>query len=259
MKKFIFILLSIFLIATPLWAEGNDANTILLLHCNGDDEAVVIPDTSVGGNGGATHGNATVVANAQLDTAQKVFGTASLLLDGTDDRITFADHADWDWGTGAWTIDCHVMFDTTTASRYLVSHFKDDTNRWIFGWYNGATDHLQFYCNIAGTDQGGLSDAWTPTDDTWYHLAVSRSGNTIYFFVDGVAKGSIAFNQDIPDMTGVLGIGARQKVANWAVFHHGWIDELRISNVARWTEGFDVSTEEYSAVVGAQVFVTELQ
>ena len=51
---------------------------VLVAHMNGADESVIIPDSSP-----SAHGNATVVGNAQLDTAQKVFGTASLLLDGT--------------------------------------------------------------------------------------------------------------------------------------------------------------------------------
>jgi len=47
----------------------------------------------------------TVEGNAQIDTAQSMFGGASGLFDGTGDYLSLANSDDWDLGTGAWTID----------------------------------------------------------------------------------------------------------------------------------------------------------
>jgi hypothetical protein len=39
---------------------------------------------------------ATFSGNAQLDNAEKKFGSSSIEFDGTGDLITFVDNADWD-------------------------------------------------------------------------------------------------------------------------------------------------------------------
>ena len=73
-------------------ATSFDSYTKLLLHCDGTDASTIFTD-EIG------H---TIVANgdAQIDTVQKVFGTASGLFSGTDDFISSADSADWDFGSG---------------------------------------------------------------------------------------------------------------------------------------------------------------
>ena len=55
----------------PSSEYSSDANTQLLLHCNGTDTSTTFIDS---GNTGHT---VTANGNAQLDTAQKKFGTAS--------------------------------------------------------------------------------------------------------------------------------------------------------------------------------------
>ncbi|GAG04681.1 unnamed protein product, partial [marine sediment metagenome] len=52
-------------------AGGNDSYTKLLLHCDGSDGHTTFNDSS-----GGSHGNATVVNNAQGDTAYYRFPTA---------------------------------------------------------------------------------------------------------------------------------------------------------------------------------------
>ncbi|HPC33867.1 MAG TPA: hypothetical protein PL061_13005, partial [Syntrophales bacterium] len=53
----------------------------------------------------------TFYGNAQIDTAQKPFGTGSLLLDGSGDYIGTVDSPDFDFGTGDFTIDFWVRRD----------------------------------------------------------------------------------------------------------------------------------------------------
>ena len=77
--------------------SGIDAYTKLCSHFNGADGATDYTDPVAGA--------ATFGGTAQLDTAQKEFGTAALLLDGNSDYVTYPDSDDWSFGTGDFTID----------------------------------------------------------------------------------------------------------------------------------------------------------
>src|SRR5262245_57173192 len=74
-------------IAAQRWPGtfGNDSFTKLLLKMPGADGSTTITDFSP-----SQRGNATVVGNAQVDTAQFKFGTGSLLLDGAGDALRYA-------------------------------------------------------------------------------------------------------------------------------------------------------------------------
>ena len=79
------------------------------------------------------------------------------------------------------------------------------------------------------------------------HRAVCRKGNTISAFENGVKTFSTtvegAYNHDK-----VLYVGYRGHTGFEGYFE-GYMDEIRISNIARWTEDFEPPTEPYSNTV----------
>ncbi|RLA60167.1 MAG: hypothetical protein DRQ89_13185, partial [Epsilonproteobacteria bacterium] len=79
------------------------------------------------------------------------------------------------------------------------------------------------------------------TTDTWYHIAGVRHGNTLTIYVDGVAKGTKdVTGVSIVDTGNVLRIGGQ--VANSQYFN-GWIDDIRITKSARYTDDFNFPTK----------------
>ena len=88
---------------------GGGAQTVLLLHCDGTDGATTFTDSS------DTSHTVTANGNAQIDTDQSKFGGASGLFDGTGDYLSIPDSADWDFGTGDWTIDFLIRFNAITG------------------------------------------------------------------------------------------------------------------------------------------------
>lgn len=116
----------------PTEEYTSDANTQLLLHCNGTDTSTSFPDS---GNTGHT---VTANGNAQVDTSFKQFGTGSLLLDGTGDYLSIPDSEDWNMGDGTFTIDFWVRFNALPTSSnivYFVSQEDDTNNRWSITSY----------------------------------------------------------------------------------------------------------------------------
>lgn len=203
------------------------------LHLDGTDGATTFTD--VKGH------SFTASGNAQLDTAQARFGTASLLLDGTDDFIKSADHADWALGSGDFTIDCWVRFngDPGTAGMTFVSHWEANSpanqRGWVFGLNNNT---LRFLYSTDGVGSTTLSVAWNPGSATWYYVSVVRRGATVYFFVDGLLLGTASIGTaSIFDANSTLQIGTQSNGADFDM--NGWIDDVRITKgAARYTTTF---------------------
>lgn len=109
-----------------------DSYDVLLIHFNGTDAA-----TSYTAESGQT---VTFAGTAQLDTDQKEFGASSLLLDGNSDYVTVPDATTWDFGTGNFTIDFWVRFNSKTGAQYFISQYADASNYWYVG--KDASDKL---------------------------------------------------------------------------------------------------------------------
>jgi hypothetical protein len=82
-------------------------------------------------------------------------------------------------------------------------------------------------------------DTYAPhgmSNNTWYHLAISRSNSDLHVFVDGNEVSGSPFSNSNAYNTSVVYIGASPGVN----YLGGHIDELRISKgVARYTTTFD--------------------
>lgn len=102
----------------------------------------------------------------------------------------------------------------------------------------------------------------------WHHVAVTRSATNgqLRIFIDGVLDaetttgnhgplGTLAFNSGAISSSGspngtdpYLVLGAEKHDANPALYpsFRGWLDELRISNVVRYTSNFAVPTQPFT-------------
>lgn len=172
------------LFSTPDIAAAGDEffeQVVLLYDFAGADAATNITDLS---NRGHVE---TFVADAQVDTDLQVLGTNSVLFDGTGDIITVTDSADWDFELGDFTVEFHVRFSASTTTMGLVTHYGDAAGG-FFVQFKGAEDLLIF--GYGETFPAIRSESWTPIDNTWYHIAVSRKADVIYMFVDGVELGT---------------------------------------------------------------------
>jgi len=222
--------------------EGTDSFDKLLIHFNGSDGSTDDYTAETGQT-------VSLEGTAQLDTAQKEFGTASLLLDGNSDYVTVPDSADWNFGTGNFTIDFRIRFASLTMPDsyfYVMGQRADDNNRWLI--FVNTSNQFYLYFNIGGVVKGYYKfDAVSLSINTWYHLAFERDGTTARMFFNGVpvdiATTSTAFGtNDVGDVGSVLYIGQVGSVG----YVNGWIDEVRIcKGIARWTTNFTPPTAEY--------------
>ena len=212
-----------------------DAYTKLLLHCNGVDASTTFTDSEL------TPKTVTAYDNAQIDTAQSKFGGASGFFDGTGDYLTVPDSDDWAFGTGDFTIDWWVRFVTTAVSHSFFSQKTDTNNRYILYFNNNTIYWSQL---VGGSGGNNIAKAWTPSIDTWYHVALVKASGVYTFYIDGASIGSNTENTSIANLTGNLEIC--RDTDSGSNFFNGWLDEIRISKgIARWTANFTPPTRAY--------------
>jgi hypothetical protein len=164
--------------------------------------------------GGSTF---TADGSAQLSTAQAKFGSASLLLDGTDDFVTSDDNIDL--SSGDFTVDMWIRPTSVTGYKGL--------------WQSGTSSLLNVYLigdQVQGTVAGSTTLFLSSTRisaNVWTMISVEREGNVHRLYINGVLEQSSS-TANRPD-DGVFAIGK-----NGFGDFNGYIDELRLSSVARY-------------------------
>lgn len=204
---------------------------VLMLHGDGSDASTTFTDSSPAAK------TITAVGNAQIDTAQSKFGGASMLFDGAGDYITAPDSADWDFGTGDFTVDYWIRFASVVNGHYPWNH---GSGPMIGSRYSGG---MSFIINASNA----IIDGTTMTTSTWYHIAFVRSGTTIALYKDGVQLATATNSFNITGASTAFTIGAFNDGSN---AHNGWIDEFRVvKGTAIWTSAFTPPSAAYTPVV----------
>ena len=77
----------------------------------------------------------------------------------------------------------------------------------------------------------------------WSHYAFVKNGSQLLFFENGI-KTFTGSSTVIPTQDGyVMCVGGRSDIAQ---YYTGYMDEFRVSNVARWTQNFTPPKERYT-------------
>lgn len=228
------------LIASSSYPASNTdpfySNVSLLLHLDGANGSTTIT------NNGAVANTCTAVNQAQISTAQSVFGGASLVLDGTADYVTSTGiSSSYAFGTGNFTVEGRVRFDVieNTGVFQISTSVFPGVSGIALGLSSNATGNKWLIYH--GTTQVGATAAPTPSPNTWYAFAVVRNGNNISVYIDGT---SVLSTTTAVDFTGnVLGLGG---LFSTSFTMDGFIDEFRITKgIARYTANYTVATQPF--------------
>lgn len=188
-----------------------------------------------------SRGGKTLTANgdAQLSTAVKKFGTASLLLDGTGDYVSIASQDDFGFGTNNFTLEAWI-YKTADTGQESIFDFRTQAsdNAVAIGVRNANKPYV--YVNGAYR----IDSATELTLSAWNHIAYVREGTTGTLYLNGTSVGSWTDNTDY-GITKPLIIGAGY--TGGFTYWTGNIDDLRIINgIAEYTGNFTPSTSRLS-------------
>ena len=191
----------------------------------------------------AAQNNLTLYGNAKISTAQKKFGTASLLLDGNSDYATFTENGGNDIdGEGNWTVECFWRFVNKTSRlvQEIISKgfgFQLYTINGSLGFALSANNSSTYFIN----SDGGT----TLANDVWYHLALVKNGTSYKLYLNGTSDLSATSSSNI-DTGGYPWFLGTISGAESTYSSDGYMDEVRISKFARYTANFTAPTEPFA-------------
>ena len=167
--------------------------------------------------------------------------SGSVEFDGLNDSLSTADNADFDFGTGDFTVELFANNDVASSNNPVLIGASG-------GWYvqfktNGSI--IEFYTGSTSITATGLS-----LEGAWHHIAVTKESNSVRIFVDGVLQSTTA-NSDVTNLANTLYIGS---FGGGGLYYDGYISNVRVvKGTALYTSNFTVPTEQLTAVSGTSL------
>mgnify|MGYP001611454638 CR=1 FL=1 len=135
------------------------------------------------------------------------------------------------------TVEAWLRIDSADAHGIIVAYRGVGTSGWslsldmqsrfVFGFFDNNGE----WHEVTGADAGDL-------DPGWHHVAGTKNGSSLYLHADGVAATApCAMAASAPTVPLVIGGSADDELVFVAV------DDLRLSNVARYQAAFDPQAE----------------
>lgn len=204
---------------------GVDSYTKLLLHMDNN-----VTDYS---SSAKTVTNSSVVFSSSI----KKFGGYSAVFNGVFSYLTVADSADWNLGTGDFTFDFWVRYQSLSGLQGIYSQYIDADNYLII--YKTTGQGLTLVLRSSGVNYtiSSLSPVFDSTE-IFYHVAIVRNGTSGKIYINGSSVGvtNTLLGTSIPDFAAPIFIGAESAFGGYL---NGYLDEFRISKgIARWTANF---------------------
>ena len=217
---------------------------------------VVVGAGAAPGAGGANdvgnNGSPSYIANSSISTYSGSF-------DGTSQYLATASSSQLDFGTSAFTIECWVN-STVVANNYPT--FLGS----VTGWSAGASGHRfnntgqaeKFSFHLNGAGDPFISSTNKFAFNTWYHYALTRSGDTWKMYINGSLEATGTYSGSYN-----LGLGGT-RVGNsaWDGAHgyfKGNVSNLRVvKGVAVYTNNFTVPSGPLTATQSAGTNITAI-
>ena len=225
-----------------------------LLPFDGTNGATSTTDLSDRGN------TVTFGGDAEISTAQSKFGGSSLSLDGNGDyvdlpqatnQLVSEDFTIEFWfrinsGAGSETVGLFGSYYTTPSGKGMLMVSSATYNQVYFQWmYGSGTGTDWAYLNQTQGTRTALSN------NTWYHVAVTRSGSTWRLFLNGTQEDSVTQSDQLTDSGSTTRLGNYGPSATASHGLNGYIEDFRITRgVARYTSNFTAPTSAHPTSTG---------
>jgi len=180
----------------------------------------------------------TIAASGQTSE-----NTGSVYFDGTGDYLNIPNNTQfevgedftfetWIYRTSLGSLNTIYSYLTAGTTLYGLSFILTTTGIGIYGYNNGSSSYDAL-----------LTISGVVTANEWHHVAVVRSSNTWYYYIDGVLQGSGTMTSFSYSGTPTFYIGYQND--NYANSFAGYLSNYRIlKGTALYTSNFAVPTRE---------------
>lgn len=161
--------------------------------------------------------------------------------------------------TGDLSLEAWVKFDTTPSSGQLYDVLAKWNGSSLLGksfyflvYNNSGTIQLWFIKSPEGLTEHDVHVDWTPSTNTWYQLAITKSSSTVKFYVDAVQQGTdqTLTNATIADTATVFQIGANEYPDGTANPFDGKMTEIRVWSSVRTQS--EINSKKNTELTGSE-------
>ena len=197
------------------------------------------------GNNSFTNGDgdsyvAYIFAGGKTQTANSVD------FNGSDQYLSLSNHADLDFGTGAYTIEFFIQIDSGDDG-WIFFNADNDTGMRL----RVNSSKINFNEQVSNADHE-VTGSSVITDSRWHHIAICRgaSGDTTKLYVDGNLDGTGEANRNF-DNDNTVWIGRR---GTGGPYLEGHISNLRVvKGTAVYTSQFTPPAEPLTNISGTSL------
>jgi hypothetical protein len=178
----------------------------------------------------------------------------SVDFDGSSDYLSIADSSDFALGSGDFTFEAWIKIDALNNSG---AGWLTDWNNGALGWFFGTTttggvaNRFIFGWSDTGSNINTIDSGHTvKADGQFHHYSVTRSGTTLYFFVDGnLIKTNAGVTESFYNPSGAIAVGQNPDVGGSSWLLDGKISNLRlVKGTCLYTTSFRPPTEPLTSI-----------
>ena len=189
----------------------------------------------------------TAGGQAHISTDRYKFGSSALQLDGNGDYFKTGWNNNFNHYRREFTIEYWInMEDDPNSTQHGHLGQEEGDNYWRI---NHNSSRIEVQCEVGGNTQWNFNTSGHGTQiDTanqWYHIALVKQGSRVILYLNGSEAGRQEMaDGDFKWIEADLYLGNYNgSASSW---FKGWMDEIRISRVARYTGNFTVASAAYS-------------
>lgn len=230
--------------ATDTWGRVQTNSwlpfTRALLHGDG----AAISDSSSFGLTCTTGGTGVAIS-----TSQSKFGGSSLSFSGAG-YVALASTPNLYIGDGDFCLEMWVRFNVTNVllpfAQSLNTLGNASSSNWWFAYLGDAAQSSPQLFFGQHSTANGCGASWSPSANTWYHVAVTRHSGTVRLFIDGVLQSSSG-GETVANVS-FQGAGVAIGAITTPAYFNGYIDEFRLSvGTARYTATFTPASAAFTS------------
>lgn len=192
----------------------------------------------------ANHTATVLNGSAARSSTQAKFGTYSCELTSSSDYLTIPTTSGYEYygNTGDWTVEFFARAGGSGWQNWMT--IFDGAESILIGYYKNAAWGWTVDINNLGSYLTGGNSGNSDISGAWHHIAATRYGNVFTLWYDGTAAATYTNSYTLGSINGDVVIG--KPGSGWSGGLSGFVDELRVSNTARYTSSFTPTTGAFT-------------
>lgn len=169
-----------------------------------------------------------------VDTSVKKYGNGSLKFNKSSYLTLYS--TDFALGTDDFTIDFWIKWNSFIGEPGI---FQTSTTGLKPSYETGITMYKSFGAYVVNIMDTFIRTSFTPSLNTWHHIAIVRKSNILTIYSDGISIGSVNNSSNLTSRYCVVG-----GYYSTGFLMDGYIDDFRVTKgIARYTANFTPPNE----------------